>query len=378
MYSREGGSRYLKGDIDPTDFNWTDLLTKPEYMTLLLRNGKIRKACSWVSREAIRPRFTMKKEMRMPGMKFGKLYTFDSIVEYLEWIGFFTQLECAYTWARCLGTSIIVMFKEGEGKKDFYEPRSDYDSIQAYYPTCSGNGYDIVKQGDDYYYKISFTNILGSTEVYKVSKDRVVTFNAPHLELKYEGNSEIEALAKIAIVQEQMFRSVMKRLHEMGAGTAVIAVASEEEKAAIDSSVSDSLKYTSKIYTTGDPKQVMEMYVPNLAMGQFREIWEIAQEEIANNMNMSKKIISGDPQGAISSAKWDIEISYTEVYQTQRHYHKATEHVLFLLGIPDTTFMWNDPFPTEQTEEVDTNGRSTQSPSSAPRDAPSDAQSTAK
>lgn len=355
LYNRERTSTYLKGDIDPTDFSWNDLLNNDEYLLLLKRNGKIRKATSWVSREAIRPRFVMKKDKKIIGTKHGNSYTFDTIVEYLEWIGFFTQLECAYTWGRTFGTAIIVLYKENEGDKDEYLPLSEYDTCQAYYPEAGGNGYTIVKKQDTWYYKIQFTDILGNTRTFNVHKDRVVTFNAPHLELKYEGNSEIEALAKIAIVQEQMFRSLMKRIHDMGAGIAVIKVADEGEKNIVDASIADTLKYTSKIYTTDDVEKAMKIFVPDLKTQQFREIWEIAQEEVANNMNMSKKMLSGDPQGAISSAKWDTEISYTEVYQTQRHYKRATEQVLYMLGIEDTTFEWNDPFPTEQEDNSNTN-----------------------
>lgn len=348
LYSQTGsGNRYLNGDDDPSDFDWNDLLTPSEFLILLQRNGKIRKACAWVSREAVRPRFILKKEKAMPGTKFGKPYKFDSIVEYLEWIEFFTELEKVYTWARLFGTSIQVMFKQDEGKLEVYEPRTDYDCVRSYYPLSGGNGYIILEEKGIIYYKITFTNIMGSQDTFKVHQDRVVVFNAPHLELTYGGSSEIEPMAKLAIVQEQMFRSIMKRVHWMGAGISVLACGSEEEKTALEDSIGDALKYTQKIFTTGDPKAVLETYVPDLNAGQFREIWNIAQEEIATDMNMSKKLISGDPQGDISSAKWDTEISYTEVYQTQRHYKKSTETVLYHLGIQDTTFTWNDPFPTE-------------------------------
>jgi hypothetical protein len=295
----------------------------------------------------------------MPGTKWGRPYTFDTIVEYLEWIEFFAQLECAFTWARLFGTAIIVLFKEGEGEKEGknnpYHKLAEYDTCQAYYPLTSGNGYEIENDGTDIkhlLYKITFTNILGNQKTFYVASERVVVFNAPHLELNYEGNSEVEALAKISIVQEQMYKSIMKRMHEMGAGIAVVAVANEDEKIAIDADIGDGLKYQHKIYTTGDPKAVMELYVPDIKANQYREIWDISQEEVANDMNMSKKLISGDPQGQVSSARWDTEISYTEVYQTQRHYKKSTENVLFLLGIEDSTFMWNDPFPTEQVDNV--------------------------
>jgi len=354
LYSGDGvgtGTRYLRGDTDPEDFNWEDVLTNSDLLNLLLRNGKIRKACAWVSREAVRPRFILKKDKTIKGTKFGKAITFDNVSEYLEWIGFFTELEKAYTWARLFGTSIMVTFLEGEGIKQIYEPLSTYDSCQAYYPLTSGNGYQIEEVKGQIYYKITFTDILLKTKTFYVHANRVVTFNAPHLELKYEGSSDIEPMAKICIVQEQMLRSFMKRIHMMGSGIAIMKCGGEDEKEILDASIGDGLKYIQKIYTMEDPETVLHMYTPDLNSNQFREIWDIAQEEVANDMNMSKKLISGDPQGAISSAKWDTEISYTEVYQTQRHYKKATEHMLFLLGIQDTTFNWNDPFPTEQVDQ---------------------------
>jgi len=355
MYQQTGtGDHYLEGDSNPEEFSWENLLTPSDLLNLLQRNGKIRKACSWVSREAIRPRFQMLKDQSIKGTKFGQEYMFANVVEYLEWIGVFEELEKGYTWSRLFGTAILVLFKEGEVYDGtMFLPLEEYDSCAAYYPLAGQNGYQIVATGTqgDYFYQITFTNLLGNQTVYKVHKDRVITLNAPHLELTWKGSSAVEPMAKLAIVQEQMFRSVMQRLHFMGAGVAVMQVNGEDEKKVLDASVSKSFKYLDKIYTTSDPKTVMEMYVPNLNASQFREIWDIAQEEIATDMNMSKKLISGDPQGTQSSAKWDTEISYTEVYQTQRHYKKPTEQLLFKLGIPNTTFVWNDPFPTEQTDK---------------------------
>lgn len=342
------GSRYIAGDKDPEDFSWNSVLTNEELLVLLQRNGKIRKATAWVAREAVRPRFVLKKEKKMLGTKHKQSFTFDTTIEYLEWIGFFTELEKVYTWSRLFGASIIVLFKEGEVPVDnYFLPITGYDSCRAYYPLTSGNGYQIQKDGDKYVYVITFTDKMKQMQTWKVHPDRIVTFNAPHLELKFDGSSNVEPMAKLAILQEQLYKSVMQRLHLMAAGVVVINVANDSERSTIQTSVGKSFKYLNKIYTTGDPKVVMEMFVPELKSDQFRTFWDITQEEIATDMNMSKKLVVGDSQGAISSAKYDTEISYTEVYQTQRHYKRPTEEVLFFLGIGDTTFQWNDPFPTE-------------------------------
>lgn len=363
MYQDEHtSSRYLSGDSDPADFSWDEFLSNDNLLTLLCRNGKVKKACSWVSREAIRPRFVLEDDSAILGTKIGQPYTFKTKLDYLEWIGFFTELEAAFTWSRLFGESIMVMFKEGEqyDNKQFL-PLTQYDTVKAYHPLANSNGYQIVQDGlKDFYYKVQFTNELGSTTTYNIDKRRVIRFDAPHLELKYKGNSEIEALAKIAIVQEQMLRSVMQRLHYMGAGVAIMQVNGEDEKKALNTAISKSLKYISKVFTSGDPKQVMEMFVPDLNASQFREIWDIAQEEIATDMNMSKKLISGDSQGYQSSAMWDTNISYTEVYQVQRHYKKAIEYVLHYLGFQNTNFEWNDPKPKEDINNSDENDRTTE------------------
>jgi hypothetical protein len=349
FYTRDGdGNRYLAGDDDPSDFDWNSLLTDSNLLTLLQRNGKIRKACAWVSREAIRPRFQLKKDKPVPGTKFDKPYTFDTTLDYLEWIEFFNELEKVCTWSRLLGTSITVLFDSKEGKKTRYEPLDSYDSIQAFHPIANGCGYEIVKEKEVLYYKIDFKDILNNTDSILVHHKRVVPFHAPALEIKYGGSSVVEPMAKLALVQEQMFRSLMKRCHYMGAGIDIFKVTSEDERTTIENSLSDYLKYSNKLWTSDDVDKVMKTVVPDLNSGQFREIWDIAQEEIATDMNITKKLISGDPQGDVSSAKWDTEVSYAEVYQTQRHYRKPIEHCLFLLGIQETTFEWNDPFPTEQ------------------------------
>jgi hypothetical protein len=351
IYSRDGdGNRYLPGDDDPADFDWNALLTNSNLLILLQRNGKIRKACAWVSREALRPRFVLKKDKGVPGTKFDQPYHFESVIDYLEWIEFFNELEKVCTWSRLFGTSICVLYDSKEGKKKKYEPLppDSYDSLSAYYPLAGGCGYEIVKEKDEIYYKIDFKDIMGNTDSFLVHNKRVVPFHAPQLELIYGGSSVVEPMAKLAIVQEQMFKSLMKRSHYMGAGIDIFKVTSEDEKTTIENSLGDYLKYSNRLWTSDDVDKVMKTVVPDLNSGQFREIWDIAQEEIATDMNITKKLISGDPQGDVSSAKWDTEVSYAEVYQTQRHYRKPIEHCLFLLGIKETTFEWNDPFPTEQ------------------------------
>lgn len=365
MYSedRAGGvARYLTGDTSAKDFSWEDFLTSNALLILLQRNGKVRKACSWIAQEALRPRFQMDVDQKVKGTKFGLEYVFPSIVDYLEWIGFFDAVQQSITWSRLFGTSIVVMFDSKEkynGQK--FEPLKLYDACAAYYPLAGANGYQIVKEGESFYYKLSYTDEMGQVKSYNVTKERVIPFHAPRLELTWKGSSAIEPLAKLAIVQEQMLRSIMSRLHFMGAGVAVMKAANEDEKKTLELSTGKSLTYLDKIYTSDDPKQVMEMFVPDLNASQFREIWDISQEEIATDMNMSKKLISGDPQGTQSSAQWDTEVSYTEVYQVQRHYRKPIEHVIYQLGFKDTSFQWNDPFPTEHAEDEKENDRTSES-----------------
>lgn len=360
IYGVSPSTRYLPGDKDPEEFNWQSYLNASNMLNLLCRNGKVRKATAWVAREAVRPRFILKTDKKIIGTKNGLPYVFDSVIEYLEWIGFFTELEKVLTWARLFGTSIIVLYKEGEPITGMFEPLPLYDSCSAYHPLANSNGYTIVEDGEGkYHYEVTFTNPYGKTITYKISTQRVIIFNAPQLELKYGGSSDVEPLSKLAVIQEQLFMSVMKRLHLMGAGAVILNATNDAEKAALETAIGTVFKYLNKIYTNIPPKEVIDVYVPDLNPTQFRTFWDIAQEEIATDMNMSKKLISGDPQGAISSAKWDTEISYTEVYQTQRHYKKQIEQLMFKLGITDTTFTWNDPFPTESKEETPENGEET-------------------
>lgn len=358
LHQREStgvGSRYIAGDADPEDTSFLDPMTRDESLVLLLRNGKIRKATSWVAREAVRPRFIMKNEKQIAGTKHNKPFIFPTILEYLEWIGFFTELEKAKTWSRLFGTAIMVLFKEGEEIPDLFLPLTAYDSVRAYHPLAGGSGYQILTAKDNsWYYHISFKDELNNSKTYKIHKDRIITFNAPHLELTFAGSSCVEPILKIAKIQEQMLRSVLQRLHFMGAGILTINVANEEEKTIVEAAIAKSAKYLDVLYTTDMVDSALKVDVPDLKPAQFREFWDIMQEEIANGSNMSKKLISGDPQGTISSAQWDTEISYTEVYQTQRHYKKDVESVLYKLGIEDTTFEWNDPFPTENVDTSNT------------------------
>src|SRR5690606_100497 len=95
LYNREsaGANRYIAGDDDPSDSSFLDPLSASELLNLLQRNSKVRKATSWVAREAVRPRFIMRNDKVIRGTKHGSPYVFPTIVEYIEWIGFFTEIE---------------------------------------------------------------------------------------------------------------------------------------------------------------------------------------------------------------------------------------------------------------------------------------------
>jgi len=364
LHDREpsgGKSRYIQGDANPEDRSFLDPVKVGELLTLLIRNGNIRKVTSWVAREAVRPRFVMATDRKVPATKHNKPYLFPSILEYLEWIGFFQEVEKAITWSRLFGDAIMVMFKEGEEAQDGkFAPIVSYDSCRAYFPLANGMGYQIVQKGDSYEYDLTFFDALKSSKHWLIAKERVIPFHAPHLELRFEGSSCVEPIAKTSIVQEQMLQSIMQRLAFVGAGIARFNVTGADEIAVIEASLGKSLNYLKPIYTTDDVEKSYKIDVPDLKTAQFREFFDIMQEVIANGSNMSKKLLSGDSQGDISSAKWDVEISYCEVYQTQRHYKRAIEDVMFYLGIEDTTFMWNDPFPTEQEDNKDDRTRTTE------------------
>lgn len=351
LYSREGSSRYIRGDVDPKDINWEDLLSNDELLVLLKRNAKVKKTCLWATQEALKFRIELTQNGQILGTKFGRPYTFPTTLAWLEWIGFFEEVIKAICWARLFGESIMVFYEENDSEVDLTLPLSKpAQSCVAYHPMADGVGYEWD----------SFPQLMrivipqhNNTDTYLVNENRIVRFLAPKLDGKYDGNSEVGALTKLALIQEQAFRSIFRRLHLMGAGIITASVMNEDEKDAISSSLEGPLSYLNVIYTTGDLEQTMRLDVPDLKASQFTELWNISQEEIATASNFSKKLLSGDPQGAISSAQFDMELSYTEIYHIQQHYKRYIEWCLFYLGIDNTEFSYPAPRESAMTINED-------------------------
>ena len=305
--SGNGGSRYVRGDHDPSEFKWEDLLTREEFLTLLKRNSKIKKMCAWMSREALRERFVLQNDHRVRGTKFGKPFTFNNQIEWLEWIKFFEEIQRAITWSRLFGFSITVGFNDNESIENttrypgtimpyLRDLPEGYTSCMAFHPATAGVGFEVHEAhpitGKPLVFKVSMSGAKATHVEFYVDAARVVEFNAPKLTGEYWGISEVDGLAKIALVQEQMLKATMKRLQLMGGGLLICSASNETEANAVEDSIGDQFTYLHKLYTSDDVEKAIRVFVPDIKSAQFAEIWEITQDEIADLHESIEETIS--------------------------------------------------------------------------------------
>ena len=354
---QNGEQIYLPGDKDPANFNYLKLTTRDELFSLFLRNSKIQKATVWFAGEVIRERWEFKKPQKIKAPKHGNMFKF-TFKEWLEWNGFTKESFKAMMWSLLFGESIVVFYTGKEvistEKKTptLFTGKGDFTVCKAFYPTTAGNGYiptDIHPVfGTPGKYDITLTIDKADTGVnYTVTADRVVRFTAPEKSLRYAGTSSVSAVAKDALIQEQIKRAVAVQCNMMQAGILAIKASTQAEKDLIKNSIGTSLSYLKRVYVKNidDIEKFMKIFVPDLKMDQFEKMYEILQKDIATGIDMSISNLEGAPQGAQSSAAYDTLNTYAKVKQLQSNYKRSMEECFFKLGKKDTSFEWNDPTP---------------------------------
>lgn len=361
-YARKIGTN-LYGDKDPLEFSFDMHLSADDMLKLYKRNEFIQVACEWAVIESNRQWITFnKKQTNISANKFNKPYVFADFEEYLKWIDFKSKDQQAKTWARLFGNSIMVFFDSSNGTKNkeneivlSANPKGVYSDCKPYHPLCNTSdgqcGYEINEVDDDgnaKSYKIQiFTKGMKKAKKIIVDADRVVEYNAPAKEIKYGGSSRVEGLALIALAEEQTFKRLMKRAHDVAGGILTITgVSSDDEAKQIDAQIGDDISSIDRLFLQSGRE--VEYKTPDLkAAGEFDVIFNIFNKKLARHLRMSQQTLDGAPEGTISSAKYNMITSYVEILGIQEHYSNAMEKCFHKLGKENTTFIWNEILPDE-------------------------------
>jgi len=376
---------YLAGDFDPKNFSYKTAVTNEDLLSMLIRNGKIKKATVWYAGEAMRERIEFDEEQEMTQLKFGQTHTFKTFNEWLTWNDFWIEALKAMFWSLLFGEAILIFYdgKEldsgvyGETTKKFYaaekEWKNDYLKCKAFYPLTSGNGYTPIKPnpnfGNPEAYQINLMmDKAESSEEYYVGAYRVVRFNAPQLSLKYSGTSTVSQVFKDSLVQEQIKRAIAAQMNMLQAGIMAIKAANADEKKTVSDAIGDSLSYLRRVFVKDieEVDKILKMFVPEMKIDQFDKMNTILQKDIASGIDMSTSTLEGAPSGQQSSAAYDTLNTYSKIKQIQTHFTKPFEESFFKLGKKETTFTWNDPTPQLQTAGTGVSGPGPNDPDEAP------------
>ena len=357
----KGSNTYVDGDYDPSDFDYNKAVSRDELLSMLIRNGKIQKATVWTAGEMMRERWKFSKEQPIKAPKHTiEKFPFPTFNEWLEWIGAMEEILKVLFWSLNFGESIVVCFtgKETyEGKVlTLAETTDPIVKIKAYYPMVKGSGY-IIKDVDPVHnipgtYKIKLNTFKASNRItIMADKSRVVRFSAPSLELKYAGTSNVSAIVKDCIAQEQIKRGVVAVANNLLPGILACKASNDDEVESVNNAIGDALTHLRRIYFKNieDMDGLLKIIIPDMKVQQIESFNTILQNDISAGADIQKSIMEGAGQGTISTAGYDTFNTYSKIKQLQAHYKRAMEQLFFKLGKLDTAFTWNDPTPAPPT-----------------------------
>lgn len=362
----------LDGDEDPTEFSFDHIPTDDDLLKLYRRNEFIQVAVEWAVSESNRRWITFTTpQNNISATKFGKPYTFKTFDEYLKWIDFKGKDTLCKTWSRLFGNSIMLFLDSQQSFADAKDeeitlpsnPYGIYSDCEPYHPLCNTSdgqcGYEVLDtdaDGKPSKYRITiYTKGMKKPRKYICDADRVVEYSAPKKEIKYGGSSRVEGIAMIALAEEQTFKRLLKRAHDVAGGIlTVVGVSSEEEAKALDAAIGTDISSIDRLYLQAGRE--IDWKTPDLkASGEFIAIFDIFTRKLARHLRVSQQVLDGAPQGTQSSAKYNLITSYMEILAIQEHYSNTMEKCFNKLGKQDTTFTWNELIPDEMEQPADFN-----------------------
>ena len=361
---------YVEGDDDPTDFDYNSLLTPSQLLQLLISSDPINKQCVWLPSQALAAGWKFKLDDSFPAEKFGNPYTFPSFTDWFNWCGAYSETRVALTWAKAFSKCIIIGYLADETpttykNKEYYgeiQPGTDIlTKIEAIYPYLDGNGYKIEQL--DEIYAIHKTDKepdlyedgsrpTNEETIFYVHTSRVIEFVAPKKEMGRKGTSEIQLTGHNAIVEREMFRSVMSISKNLSAGVKVARAQTKEEADYLETKLANlSHLKTIKYAGTHSLDDIVKIVIPEMKVDQFAKLDLIMKKSLASSMGISIRYMGeediatglGDGGAGISHINTKFEIK-----EIQRHYKRPIEHLFYLMGKTESEFEWNDPMVKDE------------------------------
>jgi hypothetical protein len=387
---------YIEGDDDPTEFGYDTYLTPSQLLQLLISSDPINKQCIWLPSQALAAGWKFKTDGPFPAEKFGKPYSFPSFTDWFNWCGAYSETRVLLTWAKTFSKCICIGFlaedepSELDGKEYYGEIDPGIDiitKIEAIYPYLEGNGYKIQKLDEIYaihktdkefdLYEDAAARPIQQETIFYVHASRVIEFIAPKKEMGRKGTSEIQLTGHNAIVEREMFRSVMAISKNLSAGVKVCRAQNKEE-ADYMSEKTANLSHLRTINYAGNQKleDIIKIVIPEMKVDQFAKLDLIMKKSLASSMGISIRYMGeediatglGDGGAGISHINTKFEIK-----EIQRHYKRPIEHLFYLMGKTDSEFEWNDPMVKDEEilrEKADEDLQKSSEPNKDASDAP--------
>lgn len=362
---------YIEGDDDPTEFGYDSYLTPSQLLQLLISSDPINKQCVWLPAQALAAGWKFKSDGPFLAEKFGNSYTFPSFTDWFNWCGAYSEIRVALTWAKAFSKCIVIGYLADEeilkyNDKEYYgeiTPGSDIiTKIEAVYPYLEGNGYKIEKLDEIYavhkldkepdLYEDGTNKPRNEERVFYVHASRVIEFIAPKKEMGRKGTSEIQLTGHNAIVEREMFRSVMAISKNLSAGVKVARAQNKEEADYIEEKLAN-LSHLKTIKYAGNHNldDIVKIVIPEMKVDQFAKLDLIMKKSLASSMGISIRYMGeediatglGDGGAGISHINTKFEIK-----EIQRHYKRPIEHIFYLMGKTESEFEWNDPMVKDE------------------------------
>lgn len=371
-------SSHFCGDGNPRLFDFNSPIGQKELMDLYITTNALEKGVKWIPAQILSAGWIFKEEVPFIAEKFGKPFVFDSFTDWFKHCGAYQEALYAMAWAN-LFHNAKVMHYMADDEPEIYKGKPYYGEIEpgvdictkveAMYSFYDKNGWQIAKVDDDdepEIYKVTKTNLEDTyidcdhkqeAKIHYVHASRVVSFNAPKKSMGYDGTARAQTIAHLCKLQKQLLQSVYVAAKNLIAGY-VLYRAKNADAAAATNKTLESFSHLSRIGWDGseDLEDVLKVVVPDFNADQITKLNLMIQKSLATSMNISirnlgeEDIASGLGEGGAGISH---EITLFEVKEMQRFYQRPIEHMFYLMGKINSTFVWNEPMIKDETIKED-------------------------
>lgn len=272
-------------------------------------------------------------------------------VEALREIGLEEKLITAVAWARLLGTAVVVLIDEGgnpatkQTATDFILTHEMDGTVGGIRPTAK----DI--DGNPTMFELNIMPYAGlssgHTQIQRIEvrQESLIVFRGGYAPLSFWGLPELDSLVSLALMEEHIFRSTLRRVTLLAGGAMLIrGVGSTEEKDAIDSGLDTGLSSYDRVYAPEDVE--FDWLQPaDRATSEVKEIMELISCQAARVLQLPQALIDGRAEGTLSSARADLMRWDATVHNIQVKYTRPIEEVLEALVHRRVRIAWHPFLP---------------------------------